>query len=790
MSGGTTWCGRCEKGAPEKKVLGTKFTDFTAIINHHCVQLQRRLVLEYQQVVGQHVRQQEEAFEEASNMWPPLAGNGNRNHAPTAHFSQSYHAGARAPGGAALLDYVPASRTSGPREAATPRANMPSSTWRESRSLLLTGPACASKALALPATLRALAEEQDHALQEMLSTGAACTQLASSNVNGSADRCVVEEPPMDPTTGGETFNIEGFNTDASMLGTVATSSLPKYTEFELLPTWLEQGSYTRSLKIAHSSKVRNIKGCVSQAEFSEAAIRRSCVVSPGSTFTIWWNLLFMVVLFYELVIFPMSVFDIDPTEGVLSVFAWLAILFWSSDFVLSFFVGYYTKEGALIMDRMKIVRHYTRSWMLADFTIIAVDWIGIIGADSEQGGVLQAAGFLRIGKALRYFRVLRVLRVLRLRKLREAVRSLDEFVNSKYFTVVRSIVLNMFGIVLTSHFIGCMWYFIGSTEFENEKSWVTSGYDHFGKDYKYLTSLHWSLTQFTPGSMSVQPQNVVERAFAVIVLLFGMIIFSSIVSSITAATNSLKNINARYDKQVWTLRRYFREQNITPELLARVIRYSDSVIKQKEQHVSLREVELLHRLPQSLYMDVMLEIYDEVLEEHPLFLNMNSRNKRLMQKLCCSAVQEIILAQEDELFGPGQTAHHMYFVSVGRLTYHMDHAETFQAVAVEAKNSFCEAVLWTYWVHQGRMHSGKESELVAVGSTEFQKVVELYQTELFVAKKYGAEFVRGMNDLAGLNNGDEEDDTNLSDILAIPSAVALLSNIDNIIKCANLPQEA
>ena len=32
---------------------------------------------------------------------------------------------------------------------------------------------------------------------------------------------------------------------------------------------------------------------------------------------------------------------------------------------------------------------------------------------------------------------------------------------------------------------------------------------------RYTTAMHWSLTQFTPASMGVQPQNTIERSFAI-----------------------------------------------------------------------------------------------------------------------------------------------------------------------------------------------------------------------------------------------------------------------------------
>merc|ERR1719217_713075 len=100
----------------------------------------------------------------------------------------------------------------------------------------------------------------------------------------------------------------------------------------------------------------------------------------------------------------------------------------------------------------------------------------------------------------------------------------------------------MICMLVISHFVGCFWYYVGN----GGHGWVAAyKFDQESWGHAYLTSLHWSITQFTPGSMAVQPQNIIERGIAVLVLIGGMIVFSSIVSNITAATNSLKNINAR-----------------------------------------------------------------------------------------------------------------------------------------------------------------------------------------------------------------------------------------------------
>ena len=42
----------------------------------------------------------------------------------------------------------------------------------------------------------------------------------------------------------------------------------------------------------------------------------------------------------------------------------------------------------------------------------------------------------------------------------------------------------------------------------------TSGYDDLS--WRYLTSLHWSLTQFTPASMDVSARNEYERIMSIL----------------------------------------------------------------------------------------------------------------------------------------------------------------------------------------------------------------------------------------------------------------------------------
>lgn len=489
------------------------------------------------------------------------------------------------------------------------------------------------------------------------------------------------------------------------------------------------------------------------------------IILPSSNRFLFWNVLFMTVLFYDCVSFPLTAFELDELLRPPNM---AAASFWTIDFFVSFFVAY-NIQGHIETRLYVIVRTYITTWMFPDLLVVVVDWMLLLQLDNAA---LDSASFTRVGKAVRYLRVMRVLRVLRIRKVSDAINKIDEFMNSQYFSILKRIALNMVWILLLSHFIGCSWYALGMEKGLGE-TWIKHyGIDEYSTSYRYLTSVHWAIAQFTPGSVMVQPKNSTERLFAVTVLILGMIVFSSTVSSITAAANSLKNIDAKYEEELWLLRRFFREQKISRELNGRVLRYAESILKPKYQHVNLKDVTMLKALPTSLSKDVNVEIYKDHILVHPLFAVLGSNNTAFMQELCCKSLKEVMLDKAENLFSAGQVCKCMYFVSEGRLGYIFGQAEKDNIVSVAKSDSFCEAVLWTAWVHQGKMISATESHVMALDATLFQDVALNWDTDML--RKYATEFVYKMNELAGYFTERTDDDVDLSDLLRIDSAIQQL----------------
>merc|ERR1719336_1826023 len=102
----------------------------------------------------------------------------------------------------------------------------------------------------------------------------------------------------------------------------------------------------------------------------------------------------------------------------------------------------------------------------------------------------------------------------------------------------------MLAICWLTHIISCIWYHIGADVDRSDTgmTWLFAGEDshlEVGSFYTYCTALHWALTQMA-GSMEINPRSSRERLFAVGVLFLGLLVCTSLISTITAVVTQYR----------------------------------------------------------------------------------------------------------------------------------------------------------------------------------------------------------------------------------------------------------
>jgi len=242
---------------------------------------------------------------------------------------------------------------------------------------------------------------------------------------------------------------------------------------------------------------------------------------------------------------------------------------------------------------------------------------------------------LRTGKLVT--RVTRTLRLVRFLKLNKAFATILTAVSSEYVLAGLNLVRLLTILTIFAHYIACGWYGLSML---SETTWSSDKEAGMFESmtYAYFTSLHWSITQFTPASMEIVPRNVYERVYNVIVILIAMVTFSSFVSSITNTMTHIRNINAQKGKEEASIRKFFNQYNISSELASRVWFVLQRNRMLMDCRLKVSDVPALQCLPVTLLDDIRAEAYSPQVALHPIFHVYSTLDSECMRNICCGAV--------------------------------------------------------------------------------------------------------------------------------------------------------
>lgn len=491
--------------------------------------------------------------------------------------------------------------------------------------------------------------------------------------------------------------------------------------------------------------------------FRTTGCLRKFVLHPSGPFRLFWDIVGMVLITYDCITIPLfTAFDVtsDDPFHVITVMFWLTLLFWSTDILLTFITGYYEREG-LEMRPKQIAKHYVVTWLILDAIVVGSDWI-VVAFGEDSGNNARLA---RASKTVRAMRVLRSLRLLRLMKLRKIINDVQDHINSEYVHIMLNICKLLVLIVFICHLIACLWYWIGTDG--GATGWVSHHIDDSPStpmDYKYITSLHWSLTQFTPACTEIRAHTAIERAFSTIVLLFGLIIFSSFVSSITTAMTRLKHLSSNADKQLSVLRRYLRQRKVSSALSVRVQKYCEFMLMTKQQQIQEKDVAALKVLSLPLQERLALETHEPILTQHLFFRRWCVKHRTAFQMICHNVLSQMYLSISDCLFSAGAVATSMFFVVDGQCVYswnpeallktqqNKDVVGCYNEKSVTAGQFLCEAALWVPWHHVGTLHTTTVCELMLVSAEKFAVISRQNKEAHRMSQNYARAFLKVLNE--------------------------------------------
>jgi len=480
-------------------------------------------------------------------------------------------------------------------------------------------------------------------------------------------------------------------------------------------------------------------------------VQASLIVQrPGSSIRICWDLLSVLGLAFDIVFVPLQMAALVAYGTVSLSLDWFSRIFWTMDIFTSFVTGYYS-QGNLIMDPLQIAKHYCRTWFFFDLLAVGTDWALFLTSANSR-----VARLTRIGKYLRFVRTLRIFR-LQQSAFRHSADLLEQMFSDAArarFAVFKWLIF----VLVVYHFIACCWYTLGTHSKDGGlSSWVDMFTTQDADEYRYITSLQWTMSFFAGTSGGVIPKNVHERLFSLIMALFSLFVLSSIVSLITSAISSMQADSFNETLQMNKLRRYFRIYELPAELCERVTKNAVHKSKVLHNRIYPQDVELLSLVSDTLRMEIMYKVWEPCFQQSTVLSSLCSSNRAMMQSMAQQAVQLNVLAQQDYAFHSNQEAESALYTLRGDLIYtpditaigHRFHSTLASARAVSADMQawICEVTLWVPWVHVGDLVSSGDTDIACVVADSFGKITKRHPDVLSLLSKRALAFVDTMNDV-------------------------------------------
>ena len=225
------------------------------------------------------------------------------------------------------------------------------------------------------------------------------------------------------------------------------------------------------------------------------------VFQPDKVIVSMWNFIMLFFVFINALYIPLKIgFEIDETQinsNIFIIFEQIPVWVFIFDIAISMNTAYYSK-GVFISDRIKILKHYAKTFLLLDMVTIGPYLLGYFST-------------------IKYVEMLFMLRIL---KLNASIRKLEEFLQLRDLYGGNFQLVKLMGLIFyLAHISCCAWNYLASVEISYgiEFTWLDLlkiRTEHW--EVKYVNSLYYAIvTMVTVGYGDITPQNSIEKIFSI-----------------------------------------------------------------------------------------------------------------------------------------------------------------------------------------------------------------------------------------------------------------------------------
>lgn len=454
----------------------------------------------------------------------------------------------------------------------------------------------------------------------------------------------------------------------------------------------------------------------------------------------------------------------DTEASFYSVVLMTTVFWWTLNIFFNFFTGFYS-QGELEMRPKAVALHYLRGHFLVDSIIALCDWAGFVATLVLDGSTYFRAltKFPRFLKLLRLLRMSSFLRMTQLSsRLQNHIQGLTFGYGSAFSETadfILSTVTLMAAIIWANHLMGCAFYAIGThASSDTGTRWLdakvdpqtTMTYWEAPARLQYLACLQWSFSQMSPGSPLLKPVNSSEVLFNLGCLTCGVVVFGSVVSTITATMMQWRRTRSERRKVLDELNNFMAQRRISPNVAIQA-REQVQVKMMKHKRIFLQDVSALSLLSHKVHVQVHEETCRIHLLGHPLFRTVWRMHDRTLKKICIKSVSFQVLLPHDELFQenhPGEAAYH---VVSGLLNYADQDAigrmstvnnRTQKNLLIGDQRWLCWSCLWCHWIHCGSCKALESAEVLRLDAECLVQAVRFHGPTRAFLHEYATAYLK------------------------------------------------
>ena len=410
------------------------------------------------------------------------------------------------------------------------------------------------------------------------------------------------------------------------------------------------------------------------------------IILPNAPFRVCWDIYLGLLVMYVAAFIPYHLAFLESLEGFWQGLEYTVDASFWLDIIFNFFTAYHLvtwdREGELCFDQRKIAKRYIKTHFLID---VIASFPFYLFAGDETLTANKGAKLSRLGRGMRLLRGLKLLRIYRLQKF---VRDMEAMY--KVHHGVSRLIGIIFVVMLATHFVGCIWYFLGIEGDKDaledacpyEEDALNFDYDLLdsmslgwvcreglissqnGNGDRYVASLYWAFSTLTTvGYGDISARTAGEQLFSMLMMLLGVSWYAYIVSSFSTIMSSFDRQNKMVRERLEGVHIFIKDAKLDGPLAAKVRDYFEYNLQRRNNGLfSYDADEILSELSAHLKNEVITHVERDLIERIPFF-----KGKSL--SFVADAIQlfqPMVAHENDYIIKEGTAADEMYFLIKGR----------------------------------------------------------------------------------------------------------------------------